>query len=592
MTNNDADDLDAGANQSQNHPAIDLVSPGANTVISGRLDSTPNTTFVLDFYSNNTADPAGHGEGQTYLGSATVMTNGVGVASFNETLIGVSTSVGDVIASTATDAAGNTSEFGVATAASRPAIDLDANDSSGATGNEFTGSFLEDSGPVSIADADATIRDALGTLQSLQIILTNSLDGGDEILAADTTGTSISANYVGNVLTLSGNATLAEYQQFLRTATYENTSDTPNTTTRMFFIDADNGTLRSNSAISNLQVAAVDDAPVAGSDSYNIQQNETLVAVAATGLLANDSDVDSANLAATLLGNPTGGAITLNTDGSFTYVADPLFFGTDEFTYQVSDGNQATTETVSIVVEQINSPPEEGESNTGGGDPGGSDDGGTPEVKPAPPELKPPDEDPRDRFEDPNDDEEDELLIQVGLAPNADKEDGDRSDSSSATQSKFGIRERGRYGAVLYSSTPTPTLPVDIERQLDHVEPPIDVIAASKDSALLQPEYVSTWKSDALLLNELNSLQQQFQGEINSLSFSSGVMSSTGVALTIGYTVWTVQAGYIAAALLSSVPVWQTIDPLPILATQQALDISESDDDDDSLAELIDKGQS
>ena len=38
-----------------------------------------------------------------------------------------------------------------------PVLDLDANNSSGATGANFTASFTEDGGPVAIADADAVL---------------------------------------------------------------------------------------------------------------------------------------------------------------------------------------------------------------------------------------------------------------------------------------------------------------------------------------------------------------------------------------------------------------------------------------------------
>ena len=40
-----------------------------------------------------------------------------------------------------------------------PTLDLDANNSSGATGSNFTASFTEDGGPVAVADADAVLAD-------------------------------------------------------------------------------------------------------------------------------------------------------------------------------------------------------------------------------------------------------------------------------------------------------------------------------------------------------------------------------------------------------------------------------------------------
>ena len=55
----------------------------ATTVgVIGTFHSTPGTTFLLDFYANAAADPSGYGEGQRWLGSATVTTDSSGNASF------------------------------------------------------------------------------------------------------------------------------------------------------------------------------------------------------------------------------------------------------------------------------------------------------------------------------------------------------------------------------------------------------------------------------------------------------------------------------------------------------------------------------
>ncbi|MET0074000.1 MAG: Ig-like domain-containing protein [Candidatus Thiodiazotropha lotti] len=77
-----------------------------------------------------------------------------------------------------------------------PALDLDSNDSSGQSGADFAAAFTEDGGAVSIADADAVLSDIDSpTLQSLTVTITNLSDGASESLAANTSGTSIVANY-------------------------------------------------------------------------------------------------------------------------------------------------------------------------------------------------------------------------------------------------------------------------------------------------------------------------------------------------------------------------------------------------------------
>ncbi|MCA9036957.1 MAG: hypothetical protein KDA91_17600, partial [Planctomycetaceae bacterium] len=145
------------------------------------------------------------------------------------------------------------------------AIDLDANDSSGATGTAFNGSFTENGGPVLIADSDATLTDSDSThLNSMTVTISNLLDGAAESLAANTTGTSITASYDSGtgVLTLSGTDTIANYQQVLRTIRYNNTSEDPTTTDRTIEFVASDAFVSSLTATTTLQIVALNDAPV------------------------------------------------------------------------------------------------------------------------------------------------------------------------------------------------------------------------------------------------------------------------------------------------------------------------------------------
>jgi CSLREA domain-containing protein len=111
VTPNDPCDADNGANNLQNFSVLtSAVSNGINTAVQGGLNSTANTTFAVEFFANDKCDPSGFGEGQIFIGSTTVTTDGSCNASFNVTLP-VSVTAGQFITSTATDPDGNTSEF-------------------------------------------------------------------------------------------------------------------------------------------------------------------------------------------------------------------------------------------------------------------------------------------------------------------------------------------------------------------------------------------------------------------------------------------------------------------------------------------------
>jgi hypothetical protein len=111
VTANDPGDADTGPNLLQNFPSIlSANSDVTSTIIQVSLSSTPNTFFNLDFYSSPIADPSGFGEGKVFLGSRVAATQDTGDITFTATF-NIAVTVGHFITTTATDLAGNTSEF-------------------------------------------------------------------------------------------------------------------------------------------------------------------------------------------------------------------------------------------------------------------------------------------------------------------------------------------------------------------------------------------------------------------------------------------------------------------------------------------------
>ncbi len=112
LTPNDLGDADTGANQRQNFPTILAVK---DKVVTGTLSSAPNTTYRVEFFAYEVCSFAreflvGYGDGEAYLTFKNVTTDAQGNVAFTVTLANA-LPAGYTVAATATDPAGNTSEF-------------------------------------------------------------------------------------------------------------------------------------------------------------------------------------------------------------------------------------------------------------------------------------------------------------------------------------------------------------------------------------------------------------------------------------------------------------------------------------------------
>lgn len=107
-----------------------------------------------------------------------------------------------------------------------------------------------------------------------------------------------------------------------------------------------------------ITVNPVNDAPVAVGDSGEVDEDTLLLVSVESGLLANDTDIDSTGLSAVLVDGPQHGEITLNLDGSYAYSPDTNWNGEDGFTYRAFDGTDLSEPvSVSITVNPVNDAP-------------------------------------------------------------------------------------------------------------------------------------------------------------------------------------------------------------------------------------------
>jgi len=104
-----------------------------------------------------------------------------------------------------------------------------------------------------------------------------------------------------------------------------------------------------------ITVNAVNDPPLATDDTTSTAEDTPLV-IAATTLLANDSDVEGQTITLTQAGGAVNGTVDL-AGGNITFTPAANFNGAASFTYTISDGVAIDTGVVTVNVAPVNDPP-------------------------------------------------------------------------------------------------------------------------------------------------------------------------------------------------------------------------------------------
>ncbi|MBA3351580.1 MAG: tandem-95 repeat protein, partial [Blastocatellia bacterium] len=121
-----------------------------------------------------------------------------------------------------------------------------------------------------------------------------------------------------------------------------------------FTFKANDGTRDSNTSTVNITVNSVNDVPDAVDDGATVAEDSGANIV---NIFVNDSDADGDTLIITAVTQGTNGSV-VNNNGSVSYTPNANFFGTDTFSYTVSDGNGGTdTATATVTVTNVNDAP-------------------------------------------------------------------------------------------------------------------------------------------------------------------------------------------------------------------------------------------
>lgn len=194
--------------------------------------------------------------------------------------------------------------------------------------------------PVTVADSYAAVEDTTLTVPVASGLLANDSDANHDPLTA-----SLVASAAHGTVTIQADGSFTYVPQ----ANYFGTDS--------FTYSASDGTLSSTETVT-LSVAAINDAPSAVNNTYNGVEDTLLSIATASGVLANDTDVDGDPLTATLMTPPTHGTLTLNADGSLSYQPAANYRGTDSFTYRTNDGLlDSNLATVTINLASVNDAP-------------------------------------------------------------------------------------------------------------------------------------------------------------------------------------------------------------------------------------------
>lgn len=113
-------------------------------------------------------------------------------------------------------------------------------------------------------------------------------------------------------------------------------------------------------AVVTIVVVPQNNPPVAVNDSYQFDEDSVLTINAELGVLANDTDSDGDPLRiAQIDSQPSHGTLQMQNDGSFSYTPETDFFGTDSFSYSVTDGRLfEDSATVALQINNVNDNPQ------------------------------------------------------------------------------------------------------------------------------------------------------------------------------------------------------------------------------------------
>jgi hypothetical protein len=126
-------------------------------------------------------------------------------------------------------------------------------------------------------------------------------------------------------------------------------------------------------------------------------------------------------------------------------------------------------------------------------------------------------------------------------------------------------------GVAANPNIAAPALPAD-----QRGEPPVGEVKAEMEAvaAMEAPE----------VRRALDEMRERAQEDVKLEARVAGSVFVVSTGLSVGYVLWLLRGGALIASLLSSLPAWRLVDPLPVLGSMGG---RAGDEDDDSLEDLV-----
>lgn len=115
----------------------------------------------------------------------------------------------------------------------------------------------------------------------------------------------------------------------------------------------------------------------------------------------------------------------------------------------------------------------------------------------------------------------------------------------------------------------------------------VSLAASAFQSATVVSSAAAAAMESHAMLQELDQMREGLREHTKFEANVTAASAAAGMSVSVGYVVWMLRGGVLVSALLSSIPAWRLVDPLPVLGHMDDDGDEDGDDADDSLESLV-----